>query len=91
MDLYVYYKVPAAQAAALQPAVAALQQALAEAHGVQPQLKRRPGEQDGVQTWMEIYPGVSEGFCAALDAAVTQAGLPGPRHTEIFVDLAPCA
>jgi len=96
MDLYVYYKVQAAQAAGLQGAVIAMQSALAAAHGVAAQLKRRPEAPDGVQTWMEVYPAVAgDSFPAALDAAVAKAGLArwiaGPRHVEIFEDLPPCA
>jgi len=96
MDLYVYYKVQAAQAAGLQGAVIAMQSALSAAHGVQAQLKRRPEAPEGVQTWMEVYPAVAgHAFLAALDAAAVQAGLArwiaGPRHVEIFEDLPPCA
>ncbi|WP_374580783.1 DUF4936 family protein [Pseudoduganella sp.] len=96
MDLYVYYKVQDAVAADLQAAVIAMQAGLAAAHGVAPQLKRRPPAADGPQTWMEVYPSVdSAAFSAALEAAVAQAGLArwidGPRHVEIFEDLPPCA
>jgi hypothetical protein len=95
MDLYVYYKVQAAHAAALQEAVIAMQAALAAGHGIAPQLKRRPQAQDGVQTWMEVYPGAVPSFPAQLAAAAAQAGLArwttGARHVEIFEDLPPCA
>jgi len=96
MDFYVYYKVQAAHAAGLQEAVIAMQSALAMAHGVAPQLKRRPQAAEGVQTWMEVYPAAGgEGFLATLDAAAIRAGLAqwidGPRHVEIFEDLPPCA
>jgi hypothetical protein len=95
MDLYIYYQVPEAQAAALQPAVRAMQAQLAAQHGVAGQLKFRPQARDGLQTWMEVYPATGPAFGAALDAAVAQAGLPaliaGPRHTEIFTDDVPCA
>lgn len=96
MDLYVYYKVQAAQAAGLQGAVIAMQSALSAAHGVQAQLKRRPEAPEGVQTWMEVYPAVAgRTFLDTLEAAVAQAGLArwttGPRHVEIFEDLPPCA
>lgn len=96
MDLYVYYKVQAAHAAGLQAAVIAMQSALSAAHGVAPQLKRRPQAAEGVQTWMEVYPGVrGEPFLASLDAAASRAGLAqwidGARHVEIFEDLPPCA
>ncbi|XLZ71363.1 DUF4936 family protein [Massilia sp. SR12] len=96
MDFYVYYKVQDAVAADLQAAVIAMQAALASAHGVAPQLKRRPPAAAGVQTWMEVYPGVDPAaFAQALDAAAAQAGLArwldGPRHVELFEDLPPCA
>jgi len=89
IDLYVYYKVREEDAAGLAPRVRALQAALAGAHGVAPQLKRRPGASDRVQTWMEVYPAVDAAFEAALAAAATAAGLDaaGPRHTEVFMEL----
>jgi hypothetical protein len=95
MDLYVYYKVQEADAAVLQGAVVAMQAALAATHGVAPLLKRRPQATDGMRTWMEVYPSVNAPFPAALDAAVTQAGLArwiaGARHVEVFEDMPPCA
>ncbi|MRW91898.1 DUF4936 family protein [Duganella sp. FT80W] len=95
MDLYIYYKVKDADVTSLQPAVAAMQAALAQQHGVQGQLKRRPGSKDGLQTWMEVYPATPAGFGTALDSAVTQSGLlawiAGLRHTEQFTDVPPCA
>lgn len=90
MDLYVYYKVRDEEVDMLRGRIGALQQQLAAAHGVTPQLKRRPGAQDGLQTWMEVYPDVGAGFVAALDEACAAAGLAalaGPRHTEVFTDL----
>jgi hypothetical protein len=90
MDLYVYYKVSELQAAALAPRVRAMQAALA-AGGVAVQLKRRPESKDGMQTWMEVYPGVNEAFEAELAEAAAHAGLAdliaGPRRSEVFVDL----
>jgi hypothetical protein len=96
MDLYVYYKVQAAHAAGLQEAVIAMQSALAAAHGVAPQLKRRPNPAEDLQTWMEVYPATDgAAFLAALEAAAAKAGLAqwieGARHVEIFEDLPPCA
>jgi hypothetical protein len=68
---------------------------LARALAGAPQLKRRPLVQDGLQTWMEVYPGADEAFRAALQDAEHNAGLAGlidgPRHTEVFTDLTPCA
>jgi hypothetical protein len=100
LDLYVYYKVREGEANALAPQVRALQRELAARYKVHAQLKRRPGARDGLQTWMEVYPAVDEGFAAQLAEAVAQAGLEprlaGPRHAEAFIDLPsgeapPCA
>jgi hypothetical protein len=102
MDLYVYYKVRESDAADLAPRVRAMQAALAR-EGIRTQLKRRPETKDGMQTWMEVYPGAGEAFQARLDDAAAQAGLStliaGPRRAEVFIDLptvldgesAPCA
>ncbi|GAB2840634.1 hypothetical protein GCM10027277_04490 [Pseudoduganella ginsengisoli] len=91
MDLYSYYKVREADQSALHRAVTAMQAELTSAHGVAPQLKRRPQPGDGVWTWMEVYPDVRDGFDAVLADAVQKHGLPaltaGPRHTEIFTDI----
>ena len=91
IDLYVYYKVREADAGALAPRVRALQAQV----GLPAQLKRRPEVRDGLQTWMEVYPGVASDFPARLDAAARAAGLEaliaGPRRAEIFTDLPPCA
>lgn len=94
-DLYIYYQVREADAPALLPRVAAMQAALARQHGVTGQLKRRPETQQGLQTWMEVYPSTGEAFGAALAAAAEQAGLAaliaGARHIEVFMEMAPCA
>ena len=91
IDLYVYYKVREADAPALAPRVRALQARV----GVPAQLKRRPDVRDGLQTWMEIYPSVDDGFPARLDAAARDAGfeghIQGERRPEIFTDLPTCA
>ncbi|HJV02717.1 MAG TPA: DUF4936 family protein [Burkholderiaceae bacterium] len=94
-DLYIYYQVREADAPALLPRVAAMQAALARQFGVAGQLKRRPEVREGLQTWMEVYPGTGEEFGAALAAAVEQAQVPaliaGARHVEVFMDMPPCA
>jgi hypothetical protein len=95
MDFYVYYKVAVDAAAALAPRVRAFQQQIAASHGVVTALKRRPGEQNGMQTWMEVYTGAAADFAAVLDLAVRQSDIAafatGGRHTEIFMDLEACA
>lgn len=94
-DLYIYYQVREEHAQTLEARVRAMQAKLAAASGVAPQLKRRPEAQDGMQTWMEIYPVVGEGFTDLLAAAADEAGLlaltAGARHLEVFMDLPPCA
>lgn len=95
MDLYVYYKVDPAAAPDLAARVQAMQAGLRLDFKVAATLRRRPGEQDGRQTWMEVYPDVAPGFDAALSQAVAEQGVAaligGPRHTEIFVELQACA
>lgn len=94
MDLYIYYRVSAANAAPLQQQLRAMQSALITQWQVESDVKRRPELQDQLQTWMEIYRQVPEGFLPALHRAVTLAGIEalidGPRHLETFVDLDAC-
>jgi hypothetical protein len=95
IDLYVYYKVRVADAADVARRVRALQATLREGSGVAGQLKRRPEARDGMETWMEVYPGVADDFPARLEAAAAAVSLPallaGPRRSEVFMDLTPCA
>ena len=94
-DLYIYYQVRDADSGALLARVQAIQASLAARHGVAVGLKRRPQSKDGMQTWMEIYTATGDGFDAALDAALQEAGVSaminGERHTEVFMDLNLCA
>lgn len=94
IDLYVYYQVRNENATRLEQRVRAMQAALAERHGVLGQLKRRPETENGLQTWMEIYPAAERGFEDALAAAEQDATLSelieGKRHTDIFTDLITC-
>jgi thiaminase len=95
MDLYIYYKVKDSDVASLLAALVPMQASLAQHHGVACQLKRRPETKEGLQTWMEVYSSVPETFAAALHEAVAQAGVDqyttGLRHTEVFMDVVPCA
>lgn len=85
-DLYVYYRVSPANASELAARVRRMQASLGTG-----QLKRRPGEKDGLQTWMEVYPASGDGFADRLADAAREAGLSryidGERHTEVFTDL----
>ncbi len=91
-DIYVYYRVRLEHAAQLHPQVKAMQADLAAQFGVTAALKRRSDEQQSLQTWMEIYEAVPQGFLPALHEATARAQLPveGERHVETFVDI-PCA
>jgi hypothetical protein len=90
MDRYVYYRVPVDQASLLQQRVQALQQRVQAQCGVRGELKRRPGEQDGRHTWMEVYRALTPEFEACLRAceqALDLAALiDGPRHVDDFLD-----
>lgn len=89
IDLYVYYKVPDANAAALEPLVRAMQAGLAQ-EGIGGQLLRRPDSKDGLQTWMEVYPRVEEHLVPVVEARARASGMAGlvdgPRRAEVFVE-----
>jgi hypothetical protein len=46
-----------------------------------------------MQTWMEVYPRVTDAFASDVERAAAQAGfdglIAGPRRAEVFVDLTP--
>ncbi len=94
VDLYIYYQVREHDAAVLAPRLLSMQARLGAAHQVGVALKRRPETRDGLQTWMEIYTATNDGFGAALDAALQDAGVSamivGTRHPEVFMDLKSC-
>lgn len=94
MDLYIYYRVPVSQADPFCRAALAMQDDLRRQCNVDAALKRRPDAQDGLHTWMEIYPATAPDFAKKLAQAVAVHGLPafidGPRHTEQFLDLSTC-
>ncbi|MCA1326559.1 DUF4936 family protein [Herbaspirillum sp. alder98] len=99
MDLYIYYRVRPQHANVLFGKLKALQLVLQTQHGVNPGLKRRPAEKDGLQTWMEIYehlaPDAADDFQQALASALAAADIgaliEGERHVERFEDVAACA
>lgn len=95
MDLYIYYAVHVDLADALTAKVLEMQKNLAGECGVSTSLKRRPAAINGRHTWMEVYLSAPDGFDALLEQAVTQTKLAtlidGERHTEYFMDVAPCA
>lgn len=95
MDLYVYYRVQVADAAVFLTKITEMQDNLSREYGIRTALKRRPEEQDGLHTWMEVYLEVAEGFEATLEQTVASSQLPsmiaGKRHVEHFLDLTLCA
>ena len=93
-ELFIYYRIPAAQAAAAHDMVQAMQMRLRRMHpGLTARLLRRPEAQNGQQTWMETYAmdgdpaGVTPQIEAtiAAEACVLAPLLAGGRHTEVFV------
>lgn len=95
-SLYVYYRVPLEQQAAVQSAVEAIQVQLQRAHpGLSARLMRRADEAvDAEQaTWMEVYEhpdGVSIACEQSLKALMQSLppALMGARHTEVFCQMA---
>lgn len=101
-ELFVYYRVAAAQTAAAGRCVNDFQAALCDANrGLRARrMLREPAVDPGSDepTWMEIYAidpsaskaGITPSLQAAIEdaAAVLQPFLRGPRHCEVFV---PCA
>lgn len=89
--LYVYYKLPAARHDELVPSVRHFQAGLLEAWpGLACELLQRPGAADGQETWMETYrhaTALTSEMIESIAQAAALAGLPSPRHTEIFVPL----
>jgi hypothetical protein len=102
MDLYIYYRVPRAQAQQLQAQVNAMQAKLHVEHGVAIALKKRPPETgktgkdatEPLDTWMEVYLAVPDDFentlQQAFDAAAYAGLIDGTRHIEYFLDCTPC-
>jgi uncharacterized iron-regulated membrane protein len=95
-ELFIYYRVHSADAAAANAAVKAFQAQLrAQYPALTARLMCRPEEVDGSQTWMETYATDPmrnpDGITAELQAAIeaqAQLQLPafdGPRHTEVFI------
>ncbi|WP_334191056.1 DUF4936 family protein [Noviherbaspirillum sp.] len=94
-DLYIYYRVRSEHARSLQLTVRTLQQSLSREYGIVTALKRRPEEQQGQHTWMEVYLAIPDGFDLRLEQAVAQTDLvkliEGKRNMEYFLDCSTCA
>lgn len=92
-ELYVYYRVAAADAGAAQAAVAALFAQLRRDHPALSArlLRRPPADAPAEQTWMEVYAQPGAGVDAALQARIEAAAhatlgalVRGERHAEVF-------
>ncbi len=93
-ELYVWYRVAPAQAAAARRAVLALQAELrADTPGLVARLLIRAEPGGPVQTWMESYalPESGHGIGSALEAVIADRALiavpfiDGERHAEAFL------
>lgn len=98
-ELYVYYRVRAADAALAAVEVEALHAALRAAiPGLVARLLRRPDESGERQTWMETYAfdaarqaaGVDASMQARIEAEAARrlTRIDGPRHVEVFLECA---
>lgn len=97
-ELFIYYRIPSAQASAAHAAVLEFQARLRARHpGLSTQLYKRTDDSMDLQTWMETYAlrrpdgtgGVDIGLQREIDAEASCLApfLGGARHTEVF---APC-
>ncbi|MFT3856912.1 MAG: DUF4936 family protein [Aquabacterium sp.] len=98
--LYVYYRVPAAQAVAARVAIDAMQSTLRQLYpGLHARLMSREDASGMVPleaTWMEVYEhpqGVSRACELRLEtlASALPDGVIGSRHVEVFVAVAAAA
>lgn len=94
--IFVYYKVPADQAAQTRSRVVRAQAQLRQVFpGLSTRLMCRADASPGSETstWMEVYEhaeGVREQVLAELDALLAEPAAlpwPSPRHVEVFVSL----
>ena len=89
---FIYYQLPAEQAAGALEAVRELQSRLAADEGVAGRVLRRPQDDSGMATLMEIYEPVADPvrFARAMDAALSASALTSAlraaRRLERFVD-----
>jgi len=90
-ELFIYYRVRAADAQAAQAAVSQLHAQLRATYPrLGARLLRRPADETGSQTWMETYAS-PDGITDAMQARIESGALmlapliDGPRHTEVFV------
>ena len=89
---FIYYKLPAGEAPGVLAAVRELQTRLAGSEGVAGRVLRRPQDENGMTTLMEIYEPVADParFARVMDAALAASALTSAlrtaRRLERFVD-----
>ena len=95
MDIYLYYTIREADAVDARACVDALQRRVSNDYNITSALRRRPETRDGMQTWMEIYPGVPDRFDSVIEQIAAEVGVTAlttnGRHVEYFMELPPCA
>lgn len=95
MDCYVYYKSAQEQESQILQQVRILNDFLITEMNIGLHLQRRPGVENGIITWMEIYRNVPMDFDHALGEAVNQTKIMSmiqtERHAEYFEDVIACA
>lgn len=95
MDIYLYYTIRIADAPLAQAHALALHRQLVNSYGIGASLKRRQQDNDGLQTWMEIYLDVPTGFGSVIEQGAIECGLAAlaqnGRHIEYFEDMPACA
>ena len=93
-ELFIYYRIDAAFAAAARREVEAMHDRLRQAHpGLAARLLTRAGDSPAQQTWMETYAlrGAPAGVGADIEAGIEAEAarwahlVAGPRHVEAFV------
>jgi hypothetical protein len=91
-SLFVYYKVPMVQHAALRPLAEAFQQRVQQQWPtLHCDLLQRPqSTPEGLETWMEVYhhpQGLNDAMMADIDRLAAEMGLPAKRASEVFIPL----
>jgi len=95
MYCYIYYQAKIENQDQILGQVSRLQAALKRDHPLIAGLQRRPEEQQGLHTWMEIYRHIPRNFETLLTTAIQETKLlsliEGSRHLEYFMEIIPCA
>ncbi|MBU3622378.1 DUF4936 family protein [Polynucleobacter sp. AP-Latsch-80-C2] len=92
MNLYVYFKFVVGDHPLVLRCIGDMQDQLAlEFPGLVCELLKRPlPDQDGKETWMEVYHGVaadSVDFIERLSQLALKNALPQPRRNEVFIPI----